>query len=1067
MLRYRSHCLPALLILIECAGDHPAGIRRAEPGPGPKVVFDLLNKPLPEIPFPNNIATRRDTSSPTGRRVTISLEAPTLLERSVRVEANKLAGFSLFGPITVRFTEPLDLNLFKAHHLDNNDPDDDLIYFINVDPASDEFGRVMPLELGQGNFPILIDEQKNDPDDPFGIFENDPKRFSSNILFETRDEDLNRNGVLDNGEDLDFDGILDRPNVWNPDAESIDQDRDLLTFYERETNTLVIRPILPLRQRTTYAVVLTTRLRGQSGNPVRSPFTYVNHVNQTLDLAALPDALSRSGLSITLDEVAFTWSFTTQDATGEMEAIRAGLYGHGPFAWLAKEFPPEYTLDPLLSRPSPALGADNLYRMPASALKQLFQVVAAASPDLLSLFVETTDTGGFLEEFFAPFNDIEYFIAGTYVSPDFMVDKDGIAEDGYPADDDEVFDIDATTGRATVGQGTGMFFCAVPKETDSRHPPFPLVLLPHGYGASRLASILQMGPMARLGFASCGVDAFSSGMAVILGEQANLPFSIEDITTLLEGLGLDALWENLILKGRARDLNNDGFAESAGDLFTPNLFHTRDGLRQTMVDYLQLMRIMRGWDGVRRSSQDLNDDGELDLAGDFDGDGRVDFGGTLSDGAKYYMTGCSLGGITSGLMSGIEPALSATAPMAGAAGLADVALRTVQPRAIEAIYMPLFGPMISGNPTEGGVELKHLAMNIYLQDHLPFLVTDQIHPSDRVELHNLTNGEWDWVVVGENRRFRLAVASDALNGMEKRHRLGGMGKGKPPDVVPDLSGDETTAFGDPLEIRVCDGPDYSTHPCASPRERFRHHEIAFTFQGAQYIEGSRLVALHSGYGYKRNRPDFRRFVSIAQIAVDQGDPVVYAPHYFERPLDFSYDREIAPEDVPVPVLIVNTVGDMNVPIGTGINMARAAGIIDLTTPLPHYGGLTENEVILNHGVAEGAERLRLFAGPPWNDNRAILFDLDDLDNGTDKFKAPDLRALGQNPLRVTKAISNGVSAMRIPYMRGSGQHCFGPSNPSKDFNIDNFIINQAGYFFLSDGKILSDDPCLANNSCVP
>ena len=59
------------LLAAACADSAPfEGLGRAEPGPGPKIVFDLLRKPLPEIPFPNDLATRQDATSPTGPTVT-------------------------------------------------------------------------------------------------------------------------------------------------------------------------------------------------------------------------------------------------------------------------------------------------------------------------------------------------------------------------------------------------------------------------------------------------------------------------------------------------------------------------------------------------------------------------------------------------------------------------------------------------------------------------------------------------------------------------------------------------------------------------------------------------------------------------------------------------------------------------------------------------------------------------------------------------------------------------------------------------------------------------------------
>ena len=34
-----------------------------------------------------------------------------------------------------------------------------------------------------------------------------------------------------------------------------------MPFYEKQTNTLILRPLVPLHERTTYAVVVTRRLK--------------------------------------------------------------------------------------------------------------------------------------------------------------------------------------------------------------------------------------------------------------------------------------------------------------------------------------------------------------------------------------------------------------------------------------------------------------------------------------------------------------------------------------------------------------------------------------------------------------------------------------------------------------------------------------------------------------------------------------------------------------------------------------------------------------------------------------
>ena len=88
-------------------------------------------------------------------------------------------------------------------------------------------------------------------------------------------EDLNENGLLDPPEDTDADGVLDKPNYlpgMNPARDDLPGRADaLMYFYERESHTLIAQPLEPLRERTTYAVVVTRRLLDADGEPVGSP----------------------------------------------------------------------------------------------------------------------------------------------------------------------------------------------------------------------------------------------------------------------------------------------------------------------------------------------------------------------------------------------------------------------------------------------------------------------------------------------------------------------------------------------------------------------------------------------------------------------------------------------------------------------------------------------------------------------------------------------------------------------------------------------------------------------------
>ena len=53
------------------------------------------------------------------------------------------------------------------------------------------------------------------------------------------------------------------------------------------------------------------------------------------------------------------------------------------------------------------------------------------------------------------------------------------------------------------------------------------------------------------------------------------------------------------LTDRAFDQNNDGFKDSGADFWTSYVFHTRDMVRQCTLDHMQLVKMIRSWDGVR------------------------------------------------------------------------------------------------------------------------------------------------------------------------------------------------------------------------------------------------------------------------------------------------------------------------------------------------------------------------------------------------------------------------------------------------------------------------------------
>ncbi|MEO6420177.1 MAG: hypothetical protein ABIP39_12250, partial [Polyangiaceae bacterium] len=84
-----------------CSIDRvPTGLRSTPPGVGPVVMFDLDHRPLPTLPIPNDLATLADPSSRTGRRINVSLVAPSGMERAAREGFDDMEGWGTFAPIS-------------------------------------------------------------------------------------------------------------------------------------------------------------------------------------------------------------------------------------------------------------------------------------------------------------------------------------------------------------------------------------------------------------------------------------------------------------------------------------------------------------------------------------------------------------------------------------------------------------------------------------------------------------------------------------------------------------------------------------------------------------------------------------------------------------------------------------------------------------------------------------------------------------------------------------------------------------------------------------------------------
>lgn len=1115
--------LGALMALSGCmepAEEAPRGLRVAALSGGARIVFDLDERPFPNIPFPNDLATRPDPTSPTGLRVNISERGASDAEERVRRAVNQYSGWGMFSSITVSFTEPLDVHdLARRHQEPVPDLSDDAIYLVDIDPSSPEYGAFQLLDLGRGNFPVTMLQ-------PERYLDNDPRVMGTNLLFESVEEiDLNGNGVLDPIEDTDDDGVWDRPNTLDRGADPLAFGQ-MMEYYERETNTLILRSVKPLRGGTRYAVVLTGALKDAKGRPIDSPFNTINHTRQTEVLRPLKEILPAKfpeRFNKDLAGVRFAWAFTTHNPTHELEAVRAGLYGHGPFAKLAEAYPPD--------------------------LKLLHNVKAEGKPEPMTFDINSL--GAILQPLLTQFaganagdalvdsmKNVDYLVSGSYMSPNLVFDTDGLAdpisaaepaEEGgvfdldslNPQNDDELFDLNPGTGRIKHKPGEVTFTCAVPKPTATQQAPFPTIIYTHAISSTRLEMLAFIGSMAKFGFATCTIDNMGHGVA-IPDEYARL------VDLIAPGQGVPYL-RTLVTHHRARDLNNDGVTDSGLDYLTADTLHTRDMIRQTTIDQLQLVRILRSFDGKRRfpktldkddpyirarlpgvSPWDQDGDGEPELVGDFNADGVIDFGGDQT----FVAWGTSQGAIQTSLLAAIEPTVRAAAMNAGGGGLGDIIGRTSISQVRMGAVARIMGPILSGTrASDGSMVFSWMIPDLDNGLRVPFARVEGIEDGDKVVLHNPRHEANPYTPEDErvkhalvrNGRVRVSIAADAKLASYRRAATGldpkfnmyeeGMGcvtsktcgdvscdddnyctpqgtcapisqcyTAFDPSQVDDEETrrhiiEDATRFGDALYIEIFDAE-------GNLKRRIDTFENHVLFQNILYPAGSPLAALIEGWGLTRQTPAFRRLVGLAGFLLEPADPTVWATHYVDRPLSFPY--EATHKLGATNTLVVGTLGDQTVPISAGLSLARAAGSLDVWSEDPRYG-MTANQFLVQSYVYEGIYWLDRNPDHPQS-----IFDPDDLDEGAFRstiIPGDDPNLDATEPLRAVQESPywSGKLGLRLPYLRVRGEHTFNAPNPDLAFDIHTYMTNQVGWYLATGSRQLVDDVCfeadLAMSQC--
>jgi hypothetical protein len=1020
--------LPLLMLCVAC-DDGPDGLAPSQAA-DVTVRVDFFAKPLPEIPLPNDLATRWAKDSATQRRINASLLAATSFERVTREKIDQLDGWGTYTPITVPFTSDIDpQSVIAAHWQDGVPFNDDVVYVIDVTKGSKTFGQPVPLDLGQGNFPVVLEDRDD-------FWPHDPRGDTMSVLWEEHDEDKNGNGQLDPGEDDDRDGHLDKPNRL-PGKKPAEDDlvgraNALMTFWEQETKTLILRPLVPLRSRTTYAVVVTRRLKDAKGQPVGSPFPFVHHAAQTAALAPLSEVWASKkpefgGLQ--WSDVAFAWSFTTGSVDQDLRAVRDGLYGFGAQKHLNTDFPADIAkLHPAWADLS---GGDegkpiprpNLHIVSGEQMATIVQLVSAAN---VGLDIQAGTEFG--KRFYESLKYVDYFVLGSYWTPMLFQRKDSRGQYLQYNQMSWPPDLDRTAARTQPELVT--FWLAVPKKEISPRKdgkPASVAIVGHGYTGNKFVEVQFAGYFARHGMASIAIDNVSHGVDF-------LDKSVMDLAgPLLEGMELKQMLDALV-KNRSWDQDVDGKEDSGGDFWTAYTFHTRDVVRQTAVDYMQLVRILRSFDGKRTWAADSNGDGTIDgkdVAGDFDGDGVVDIGGKD---AVFGMTGSSLGGMMSAVVGGVEPHVAAVVPQCAGGGLGDVGIRSVQGGVREAVMLRLMGPLYIGFPEADGksVTVKQVVPRLNKTAEVPVATMAPRAPGDSVLAENLDNGQVDCAYVRTGGAFRVGLPSDVERERPQRHRLSFFTGNAFEDVRDPATGKACT-------LKTSARPDLI-------KETF-DFDVKFHFQSAplEFRKGDKLAPIAEGLGLHRARPELRRFIGFAQMVLDPADPAVVQRNAFLGPL-MGADQTVqfaTGEKLQTHSIVLSTIGDMNVPTSTGAALARASGLVNLTKKVPEWGDRTANQVLIDSKVLEAVDVIPHFfhevadkSQPGGTRKVGTLFDVEDLSGsaalakdptaipyprGKDGYFAPRL-----SPPFHAKSIGDdgqgGVSGSFFPYVRDAGKH---------------------------------------------
>ena len=478
--------------------------------------------------------------------------------------------------------------------------------------------------------------------------------------------------------------------------------------WDPATNTLHAKSDDLLDQHTRYALVVTRGIRDDTGKPVEASERFqhfrheLNFGDRTLKdyRGALLEALAaarRAG--IRSKDIVVASVFTTQSATAILEKIREQVKGSTPAS-------ADFLLGPAGTRTV----------FPLTLVTGVtFNAQLTTGPALTPIPVPVSALG------IVP-GAVGTIAFGKYRSPDYETAQRFIPPTG------------THLGIPAV-QGTNEIFFNLVLPAGPKPPRgWPVAIFGHGFTDNKNNSpFIVAATLAAHGIATIAINVVGHGF----GGNGTL-------TVSQTGGGLITLPAG----GRGIDQDGNGVIDSTeGVSAAPpqTIISSRDGLRQTVVDLMQLVRV-------------------IEVGIDVDGDGVADL-----DRSRIYYFGQSFGGIYGTIFLGVESSVRVGVPNVAGGSIIEVA-RLGGFRPLVGIALATRIPSLINVPDPSGIAFNE---NLPLRNQPPVLNTV---PGAIAIQEVIENSEWV-SQSGNPVAYAPHIRRDPLDGVEAKSIIVQFAKG--------------------------------------------------------------------------------------------------------------------------------------------------------------------------------------------------------------------------------------------------------------------------------------------------